>query len=306
VNSNDPIVRWTPGGKSFLILDVKKFSEDILPNYFKHSKFTSFNRQLNFYGFRKIRIDPSSIIDSNNGDDNADNTGGVVGGKKTEKTKKSGNDNIVCFHHEFFHANEPKLLHKIQRTTKQAPTESSSQIEFENVKNQMEIMKNRMGSMTNEFEAKLIEMKASIELDYLRRVNALEMCYKELISTIIAKESFSSAASCRQTRNATTATTSPTRNSIVAGTNNTTTPEDYLVGRRMLTSLNHRQVIGVSSQQLLQSNKLHFITTSDTTGDLRLPANFQNKNKQIDTSISNKVRDTYLRSLFFPNNTRNH
>ena len=86
-------------------------------------------------------------------------------------------------------------MHKIQRTTKQAPTESSSQIEFENVKNQMEIMKNRMGSMTNEFELKLTEMKASIELDYLRRVNALGVCYKELIPTIIAKESFSSAAS---------------------------------------------------------------------------------------------------------------
>ena len=100
------------------------------------------------------------------------------------------------------------------------------------------------------------------------------MCYKELIPTIIAKESFSSAASCRQTRNAITATTSATRNSIVVGTNNTTTPEDYLVRRRMLTSLNHRQVIGVSSQQLLQSNKLHFITTSDTTGDLRLPEFF--------------------------------
>lgn len=56
-------------------------------------------------------------------------------------------------------------------------------------------MKNRMGSMTNEFELKLTEMKASIELDYLRRVNALEVCYKELIPTIIAKESFSSAAS---------------------------------------------------------------------------------------------------------------
>ena len=57
-------------------------------------------------------------------------------------------------------------------------------------------MKNRMGSMTNEFELKLTEMKASIELDYLRRVNALEVCYKELIPTIhIAEESFYSAAS---------------------------------------------------------------------------------------------------------------
>ena len=49
-----------------------------------------------------------------------------------------------------------------------------------------------MGSMTNEFELKLTEMEASIELDSLRRVHALEMCYKELIPTIIAKESFSS------------------------------------------------------------------------------------------------------------------
>ena len=54
-----------------------------------------------------------------------------------------------------------------------------------------------MGSMTNESELKLTEMKASIELDYLRRVNALdEVCYKELIPTIhIAEESFYSAAS---------------------------------------------------------------------------------------------------------------
>lgn len=294
MNSNDPIVRWTPGGRSFLILDVRKFSRDILPNYFKHSKFTSFNRQLNFYGFRKIRIDPSSIIDKNANDDDG-NDGHM---------RKSSNDNIVCFHHEFFQANEPKLLHKIQRTTKQAPTELPSQIEFENVKNQMEIMKNRMGSMTNDFEAKLIEMKASIELDYIRRINALEACYKELISTIIAKESFSSTTGCCQTRNATaTATASATRNNIVVGTNNTTTPENYLVGQRMVTSLNHGQVIGVSSQQLLPSNKLHLITTSNYTGDLRLPENFQNKQQQIDALISNKVRDAYLKSLLFSNNT---
>ena len=32
------IVRWSPTGASFLVLNVTAFSKDILPRYFKHSK----------------------------------------------------------------------------------------------------------------------------------------------------------------------------------------------------------------------------------------------------------------------------
>lgn len=62
VNGNEAsIVRWHSSGHSVLIKDVDKFTDEILPKYFKMKKFSSFVRQLNLYGFRKVtsEIDPN-------------------------------------------------------------------------------------------------------------------------------------------------------------------------------------------------------------------------------------------------------
>ncbi|KAK5829950.1 heat stress transcription factor A-7a-like [Gossypium arboreum] len=53
----DPIVSWSINRNSFIVWDSYKFSEDLLPKYFKHKNFSSFIRQLNTYGFRKIDSD---------------------------------------------------------------------------------------------------------------------------------------------------------------------------------------------------------------------------------------------------------
>ncbi|XP_027338353.1 heat stress transcription factor A-9-like [Abrus precatorius] len=52
--NTDPIVSWGEGRYSFVVWDSQKFSKTLLPKYFKHTNFSSFIRQLNTYGFRKV------------------------------------------------------------------------------------------------------------------------------------------------------------------------------------------------------------------------------------------------------------
>lgn len=54
------VITWLPHGKGFIILQKKKFASDIMPLYFKHSKFTSFTRKLNRWGFTRVPRGPET------------------------------------------------------------------------------------------------------------------------------------------------------------------------------------------------------------------------------------------------------
>jgi len=49
----DDLISWSENGQSFIIMDPPKFSQE-LSKYFKHNNLSSFIRQLNMYGFRKV------------------------------------------------------------------------------------------------------------------------------------------------------------------------------------------------------------------------------------------------------------
>jgi hypothetical protein len=55
---NTHIVSFTPNGRAFQIHDESAFMTEVAPAFFSQTKFTSFRRQLSFYGFERLSVGP--------------------------------------------------------------------------------------------------------------------------------------------------------------------------------------------------------------------------------------------------------
>eukprot|EP00804_Cyclotella_cryptica_P009400 CCRYP_017321-RB/>CCRYP_017321-RB protein AED:0.13 eAED:0.15 QI:267/0.5/0.66/1/0/0/3/0/508 len=90
----DPdILSFSPDGGSFFVFDQSAFAQKYLPQYFKHSNYGSFVRQLNLYGFTSSR--------------------------------HKDNSEVVVWSHEFFHRDRKDLLKNIKRAVKK-PTKKDT------------------------------------------------------------------------------------------------------------------------------------------------------------------------------------
>ncbi|NXM75705.1 HSF3 protein, partial [Serilophus lunatus] len=85
-------------GENFCILDEQRFAKELLPKYFKHNNLSSFIRQLNMYGFRKVIALENGIITA-------------------EKSS------VIEFQHPFFKQGKPHLLENIKRKVSAVRTE---------------------------------------------------------------------------------------------------------------------------------------------------------------------------------------
>jgi hypothetical protein len=59
-NGEADVISFFPHGRAFTIYHVERFCREVMPRYFKQSRLSSFQRQLNLYGFRRITSGPDA------------------------------------------------------------------------------------------------------------------------------------------------------------------------------------------------------------------------------------------------------
>jgi hypothetical protein len=117
---------WSEKGDMFLVKDPEALASDVIPQFFKHNNFSSFVRQLNFYGFRKIKLEPIKI--------NTD---------QAEEESK-----YWRFKHDKFVRGRPELLKEIRKANQHGSGTES--VDVDNLKDEIEDLKSLLGSLRTE------------------------------------------------------------------------------------------------------------------------------------------------------------
>jgi hypothetical protein len=134
------IATWSDSGDNFVVKNVEKFASSVLPQYFKHSNFSSFARQLNFYGFRKLKAEPILTADYD-----------------------ARTASYVRFFHEKFQKERPELLVHIKRATK---SDIQGKDDVEGMKDEIQHLNDIVQGMQNEFDRRLADMYVEMNSKY--------------------------------------------------------------------------------------------------------------------------------------------
>lgn len=127
---DENLAAWSDDGDTFVVKDPDQFAKQIIPNYFDHSKFSSFSRQLNFYGFKKV---PSKNI------------------RSSEYTKQTSK--YVRFYNEKFKRGREDLLCQIHRSTKGSGNGNNQVQDIKELKDRVSYLENKLTDMTQAFHS---------------------------------------------------------------------------------------------------------------------------------------------------------
>ena len=114
-------------GTTFVVKDIEKFAAEVIPAYFKHSNFSSFVRQLNFYGFRKIK---SSSL-------------------RINEDALSAENKYWKFHHKKFQMGRPDLVAEIRKGSSET---GDNRHEVENLKSEVKNLKDDFVNMNQKID----------------------------------------------------------------------------------------------------------------------------------------------------------
>ncbi|KAJ7436754.1 hypothetical protein B0H11DRAFT_2255827 [Mycena galericulata] len=147
------VIGWAPQRDRFVVKDMEEFRKLVLPSVFKHSNFASFVRQLNKYGFHKVK--------------NFDDIG----------------DNTWTFRHPDFHADHRDALEKIKRKAPVSPhkssypestTSESSNPKIESLQTEVLCMRTQIASL------------GAVVREVLTNVRILERSHQEALLEMVA------------------------------------------------------------------------------------------------------------------------
>ncbi|OQR94165.1 HSF-type DNA-binding [Achlya hypogyna] len=126
MNCPEDVAAWSNMGTSFVVNQIKELETTWLPRYFKHNNFTSFARQLKFYGFDKY--------------------------KKHNQTGDVESDSVWEFTHPQFLRDAPEKMVVIRRKTNTSSDvgEKVDKSEVSALKEKMTSLESQLSALTNQ------------------------------------------------------------------------------------------------------------------------------------------------------------
>jgi len=170
------VVSWSHDGKCFTIRSIQSFTKRVLPKYFE-SSFTSFKRQLNYYGFQKLNDEQIVLSDDDQSRESSENPQ-----KDSLLSKKIKEKQSISYRHEhgLLQKGRGDLLENIKRATagvdpkietkEMKQTISLLEGQVNELQNQVIQMQSQMNVFTD-FMSNQMHQKPSIDLHLSQNLN---------------------------------------------------------------------------------------------------------------------------------------